>query len=104
MRWTAAALLAGALFLGACSAKVENHSNTGVIDAIQEGGKVVVIDAPAFPDGFMDAMAMPYDTVDPGITRGLKPGDRVFFTVTRKEGYYPITVLRRLTGTAGAEP
>jgi len=91
------ALLA-ALLLGmaACQApKPENHSSTGIIQDVQQGGKVIVISHQDFP-GFMKAMTMPFETVDPKLAAGLKKGDKVSFTLTRQEDQYPITEIKKL--------
>jgi Cu/Ag efflux protein CusF len=88
--------LAGLLLLSGCAApKPETHSSTGVIQEVQQGGKVLVIAHQDFP-GFMKAMTMPFETVDPKMAEGLKKGDKVAFTLTRQEDQYPITEIQKL--------
>ena len=80
--------------LWSCSA-AESHSSTGEIKRIRDSGKVLVIEHQEFP-GFMEAMTMPFELSDPAIAAGLKEGDKVAFTIEKKENGYPISKIKKI--------
>ncbi len=98
MNRIAAAALSMILAAGmgiSCAGKPESHSTTGVIQEIQNGGKTLVIDHKDFP-GFMEGMTMPFDLAAPVLSKGLKAGDRVRFTITRQGDAWPITAIEKI--------
>jgi Cu(I)/Ag(I) efflux system protein CusF len=97
-RFKVAALLGilGALGLAACVSKPETHTSVGVIRGIGPGGKTVVLEHQAFPDGFMGAMTMTFELEDPAMAAGLKAGDTVQFTLKHEDDAYPVVSLKKL--------
>ncbi len=98
MNRKAAVVLSSVLALGmgiSCAGKPESHSTTGVIEEIQNGGKTLVIDHKDFP-GFMEGMTMPFDLATPDLSKGLRAGDRVRFTITRQGDAWPITAIEKI--------
>ena len=73
----------------------ETHSSVGVIRSFESNGKVLEIKHEAFPN-FMDAMTMKFELDKPGMADGLKVGDRVEFTIERRENGWPVTRIRKL--------
>ena len=105
-RWILASSLAfGLVFLGACSkggapaapaaaAASKDYPGHGVIIGFQSQGKVVVISHDAMP-GLMEAMTMGYDLKDPALAQGLKPGDKVDFTLNVAGDAWTVTALKK---------
>ena len=85
------ALLAGCSKAPAPAA--ETHSTTGVVVEVRPN--VLVIQHQDFP-GFMKAMTMPFELADPGLAKGIKPGDKVSFTLTKTEQGYPLTAIQKI--------
>jgi Cu/Ag efflux protein CusF len=90
----AAVLLLG-IFCNACSSGA-THSSVGVIKGFGEARKTVIIQHQAFPDGFMEAMTMTFELDDPGLSKDLKPGDTVAFTIQAKGDGFPIVAMSKL--------
>ena len=95
-RWIAG-LLASGLLAGAltAAAKATTHQGLGVLRELKDHGKLLVIQHHAIP-GFMPAMTMSFELADPGLARGLRVGDTIRFTLTRKGDFWPITAIRRV--------
>ncbi len=87
MRNLVLGFLLSLMFFGPASA--DSHTTTGVIEHIDDNGKTLVIHHQEFP-GFMDAMTMPFALKDPAMSKGLKAGDEVEFTIQKTETGYPI--------------
>ncbi len=87
------ALLAGCAKAPAPPPPAETHSTTGVVTEVRPG--VLVIQHQDFP-GFMKGMTMPFELADTGLARGIAPGDRVAFTLTKTERGYPLTAIQKL--------
>ena len=86
------------LLVAACSGappNLEQQQVKGVVQAVEQGGKVLVISHEEVP-GFMDAMTMSFHTERIKLAEGLKAGDAVVFTTTKKDGGWPITTLKKL--------
>ncbi len=77
------------------SALADSHTTTGVIEQIEDGGKTLIIQHQEFP-GFMDAMTMPFNLKDPGMSEGLKAGDEVEFTIKQTETGFPIVKIKKI--------
>lgn len=99
-----AALLAALAALPACkpapreapaAAAAAEHVSSGLIVAFKSEGRVVVLDHQAIP-GLMEAMTMPFELQDAKLGAGLKPGDKVEFTLAVKGDDYKITALKKL--------
>jgi Cu(I)/Ag(I) efflux system membrane fusion protein len=85
------ALLAGCNKAAAPAA--ETHSTTGVVVEVRPN--VLVIQHQDFP-GFMKGMTMPFELADPDLAKGIKPGDKVSFTLTKTEQGYPLTAIQKI--------
>lgn len=93
MRKAVCGIILGCLLWG-CSPKPERHSTTGIVREIAQDGHAVTIAHRDFP-GFMEAMTMTFDVPDQKLTRGLKPGDTVEFTITRNGDAWPVSELAK---------
>jgi Cu/Ag efflux protein CusF len=102
----AALALAGTLLIAGCSkapapeskpaaaSQAEEHSTTGVIREVQQGGKVLVIEHQEFP-GFMEAMTMPYEVTDLKLSQGLKAGDSIEFSISKAGDSWVVSKLAK---------
>lgn len=77
------------------SAFADSHSTTGVIEKIEDNGKVLIIQHEDFP-GFMGPMTMPFQVFEQSLSSGLSVGDRVEFTIKKTDTGYPITKINRI--------
>jgi Cu/Ag efflux protein CusF len=85
------------LLIAACGGPaepLEQYAVKGVIQEVQQGGMVLVIKHEEIPE-FMDAMTMPFHVESLKLSAGLKAGDKVGFTITKKGGRWPITALSK---------
>ena len=80
------------------TASADSHSTTGVINHVENNGKTLVISHQEFPD-FMGAMTMPFELLDPALSKGLKEGDQVEFTIQKTDNGYPIVKISRIEGS-----
>jgi Cu/Ag efflux protein CusF len=76
------------------SKAAENHSSSGVIMEVKDQGKTLVIQHQDFP-GFMKGMTMPFEVETPAMAQGLKVGDKVDFTISKRENGFPITQIKK---------
>ncbi len=76
------------------SASAESYSTTGVIENVENNGKTLIINHQDFP-GFMGAMTMPFELMDPALSDGLKAGDHIEFTIKKTDTGYPIVKISR---------
>ncbi|PCI37166.1 MAG: hypothetical protein COB53_07340 [Elusimicrobia bacterium] len=74
-----------------------SHVVMGVVKSVRSEGRVLVVDHEDIP-GFMEAMTMPFTVEDPDLTKSLKPGDKIEFTIEEKGGDWPITKLEKASG------
>jgi ribosomal 50S subunit-recycling heat shock protein len=44
----------------------------------------------------MNAMTMPFEVADLKLSKGIKVGDHIRFTITQKGDFWPITAIKRL--------
>jgi Cu(I)/Ag(I) efflux system membrane fusion protein len=85
----------GFFLLAGCHSKPEEHSTTGVVNAVEAGGKGINITHEAFPN-FMEGMTMTFPTGDPALAQGLKKGDKIRFTIARQGDDWLITKVEKL--------
>jgi protein SCO1/2 len=86
-------ILLALLLLPGLAAEARSHQGHGVLLELREGGKVLLIRHQAIP-GFMPAMTMTFELSDPKLAKGLKAGEAVDFTLTKRGHFWPITALR----------
>ena len=86
-------LFALLLLSQALAAAARSHQGHGVLLELRDGGKVLLIRHQAIP-GFMPAMTMTFELSDPSMAKGLKAGQAVDFTLTKRGNFWPITALR----------
>ena len=72
------------------------HSSKGVIIAFKAENKAVVIRHEAFPDGFMEAMIMPFEVADPKLLEGFKVGDTVEFSLQATDTGFPLVAIKKM--------
>jgi protein SCO1/2 len=72
-----------ALSFSACAT---HHTTTGLVLRVDRPGATVTISHDAFP-GYMEAMAMPFDLKGSARAATLRPGDRVRFRLSLKDGH-----------------
>ncbi|MBI3548872.1 MAG: copper-binding protein [Elusimicrobia bacterium] len=91
------ALCVLALAAAACGKKAtpETHSTTGVVRNISHEGHALTVAHDDFP-GFMEAMVMTFDVPDAGLTQGLKPGDKISFTIAKVDDQWPVTRIAKV--------
>ncbi len=77
---------------------MDSHSTTGVIKHVENNGKTLVISHQEFPD-FMGAMTMPFELLDPGLSKGLEEGDQIEFTIQKTDTGYPIVKISKIEGS-----
>jgi len=94
---TLCTLALGLALLAGCSKAAapapETHSTTGVVVEVRPN--VLVIQHQDFP-GFMKGMTMPFELADPSLAKGIKPGDKVSFTLTKTDQGYPLTAIQKI--------
>ena len=95
-------MCAALAIFAACTGQSENetvepqsYDAVGMIKGIKSEGRVLVIDHEAI-EGFMDAMTMPFSLDSVKLGKGLKTGDKVAFTLTEKDGDWPITKIEKV--------
>ena len=82
MRGEAGRFLAAFVLITACSAAgaQTQHTVRGMVLRVDPAGRTFVVSHEKI-DGFMEAMAMPFEVRDPGALQGLVPGAIVEFTL-----------------------
>ncbi len=76
------------------SSEKEAASTLGTIKEVRKNGAVLVIAHEDIP-GVMPAMTMPFQVVEKARRTDLKPGDRVRFWITERDGLYVIIRIER---------
>ncbi|HTB22573.1 MAG TPA: copper-binding protein [bacterium] len=66
----------------------------GVVIEIKDKGAVLVIEHEDIP-GLMKAMTMPFELADPSLSKGVKVGDTIRFTLEHKGHFWPIIALKK---------
>src|SRR5260370_42479864 len=91
-------ILAGTILLlaGCAKSTPENHTTVGVIVSIPKDGRELEIRHEKFPDGFMEGMTMTFETEDAKLAKGLKPGDKVRFTLGKKGDDYLVVAVKEI--------
>jgi len=95
--------LALALPLGLWAAGPATHRGRGVLLEVREQGKVLLIRHEAIR-GFMPAMTMTFALDDPSQLKGIRTGQAVDFTLTKRGNFWPITALRSAASKPGPAP
>ncbi|MBI4369018.1 MAG: copper-binding protein [Elusimicrobia bacterium] len=89
------AVLTLMLIFAGCATKGKEHSTTGVIQEVRNGGVAVVISHEEFP-GFMEGMTMAFDTEKPSLAQGLAAGDKIQFTISDRSGSWRISAISKI--------
>ena len=77
-------------------AAVQQGSARGIVRGVFPERRLVFLTHEDIPD-LMPSMTMGFHTEDPNLSRGLTPGDQVWFTVRRSKNQFVVIALRKET-------
>ncbi len=108
------AVTAAAIILGACGKKdavaasggapsmpasrevaVKTGDTAGIVKAVDAAAATITLDHRAIPAVGWPAMTMTFKAAPPGLLTGVKPGDRVRFSVRIEGDRYLVTAIRK---------
>jgi Cu/Ag efflux protein CusF len=94
MRRIAISLVAAVALSGAALAQ-GLPTVSGTVEKVDTAQSKITIDHGAIPNLNMDAMTMVFRAQDPALLKGIKAGDKVWFTADRVNGQLSVTSIKK---------